>query len=293
MAAQSLAASQSLPEVTFALIGDSWNLPTPRDYAHACELGRQYAGKVVRFLRSTPGAAGANIIGRMASQVDFNRQDDGRGVWIGFFAQLEIVLRDAERYSIAMKQLTGELPPEPAVEPIGAEAGAATDDPLVDVFEAEIGGVKMRAADARELHAFLGVARDFNQWLREQIDRARLVDGRDYLTYEDVVQLPSGAKRRKECTLSLDAAKHIGMMSGTNKGFEVRDYFIACERKLLEGVTMQPKVPETYAAALRELADKVDENRALRAENATLRASRNAVSYTPPRTRNALVQTAR
>ena len=97
--------------------------------------------------------------------------------------------------------------------------------PLVSV--GAIGGASVQTVNARDLHAFLGLARDFNQWMREQIERVRLTEGRDFQSYEDV---GLGPRARKEYALTLDAAKHIAMMSGTDKGFEVREYFIECER---------------------------------------------------------------
>ena len=101
---------------------------------------------------------------------------------------------------------------------------------LIAIHERAV-GAESQSVSARELHAFLGLSRDFNVWITDAIARARLAPGRDYLTYEDVVQLPSGAKYRKECALTIDAAKHIAMMSGTERGFEAREYFIECERR--------------------------------------------------------------
>jgi hypothetical protein len=48
----------------------------------------------------------------------------------------------------------------------------------------------MQTVSARDLHAFLGLARDFNQWMREQIERVRLAEGRDFQSYEDVGLAP-------------------------------------------------------------------------------------------------------
>lgn len=100
---------------------------------------------------------------------------------------------------------------------------------LISVSSSSIGGETVQSADARELYAFLGISRDFNQWMRDQIARARLVDGRDYVSYAQVGNGSAG-RPRKEFTLTIDAAKHISMMSGSEKGFEVRDYFLECER---------------------------------------------------------------
>lgn len=97
--------------------------------------------------------------------------------------------------------------------------------------EGYIGGELVQTVSARDLHTFLGLSRDFNQWMREQIQRVRLKEGRDFQSYEDV---GLGPRARREYTLTVEAAKHIAMMSGADKGFDVRDYFIDCERKVKE-----------------------------------------------------------
>ena len=101
---------------------------------------------------------------------------------------------------------------------------------LIPVQNGNIGGEPVQTVNARELHEFLGVGRDFSSWVKDQIGRARLVEGRDYLLTEKGEQLPSGTKYLKDYHLTIDAAKHVAMMSGSDKGFEVRDYFIECER---------------------------------------------------------------
>lgn len=103
-------------------------------------------------------------------------------------------------------------------------------DQLITITATDMSGETVQTVNARDLHGFLEVGKDFSNWIKAQIERARLVEGRDYLTYEDVAQLPSGAKHRKEYALTLDAGKHVAMMSNTDKGFEVREYFIECER---------------------------------------------------------------
>lgn len=126
-------------------------------------------------------------------------------------------------------------------------------NPMIQIQPRTLGGEAIQTVNARDLHGFLGLARDFNQWMREQIERARLVDGRDFQSYEDV---GLGPRARREYALTLDAAKHIGMMSGTDKGFEVRDYFIECERRAL--APPQHAIPQTLSEALRLAADQAE-----------------------------------
>ena len=64
-----------------------------------------------------------------------------------------------------------------------------------------------------------------------QIKRARLTENKDYVTY---AQKGVGGKFDTiEYHLTLEAGKHISMMSGTDKGNDVRDYFIECEKVAL------------------------------------------------------------
>ncbi|MDT8332980.1 antA/AntB antirepressor family protein [Roseomonas gilardii] len=102
---------------------------------------------------------------------------------------------------------------------------------LVPVMEQVIGGVRVQAADARELYEALGVRKDFTTWIKQQIARLRLKSDHDYLLTQKGEQVPSGVKWVAVYTLTLDAAKHIAMMANTDRGYEVREYFIECERR--------------------------------------------------------------
>lgn len=113
---------------------------------------------------------------------------------------------------------------------------------LIQLQSSRIGNNEVRTVNARELHRFLGVAKDFSDWIKAQLERARLVDGRDYCTQQVYPQkgenlASTGGRPRTDYFLSLDAAKHVGMMAGTDKGFEVRDYFLECERQAVVNFT--------------------------------------------------------
>lgn len=104
---------------------------------------------------------------------------------------------------------------------------------IPEPFSCKIGGEDVNAVNARDLHAALGVGRDFSNWIKDQITRARLVEHRDFEKLAQIgEQCFQGVTSRIDYALSLDAAKHVSMMAGTDKGFEVRDYFIKCEKKL-------------------------------------------------------------
>ena len=105
-----------------------------------------------------------------------------------------------------------------------------------------------RTVNARDVHAQLGIAKDFSDWMKVQLNRGGFEKGVDYTTAENLSTPKKGSSNsRAQATidyhLTVEAAKHIAMMSSTPAGRLVRNYFIECERKLkaqqrLESFTM-------------------------------------------------------
>jgi phage anti-repressor protein len=86
-------------------------------------------------------------------------------------------------------------------------------------------------AMGRDVHEYFGLARDFSDWIQSNLKRARMVENRDYEVSYDHVGNSGGGRPRTEYVLTLDCAKHICMLSETERGFEAREYFIGCERR--------------------------------------------------------------
>jgi phage anti-repressor protein len=126
---------------------------------------------------------------------------------------------------------------------------------IIPIEMGNIGGQAVNTVDARLLHQGLAVGKDFATWVKVQVTRARLTENRDFVKLTQKGELSATGQSRIEYHLTIDAAKHIAMMSGTDKGFEVRDYFIECERQLRGSHDL----PVTYADALRQLANEVEQ----------------------------------
>ncbi len=114
--------------------------------------------------------------------------------------------------------------------------------PLIAVSQVKIGPEPVRAVEGRDLHAALGVKKRFTDWAKQQIARLRLLSDRDYLAEVYPLQGINSGQGRPEARywFALDAAKHIAMMANTERGFEVREYFIECERRLT-GIAPTPR----------------------------------------------------
>ncbi len=115
--------------------------------------------------------------------------------------------------------------------PITAETTTDTGD-LIPVFTTEIGGISQLAVDARELHRFLDVKRDYSTWIKRRIQECGLVENEDYLLTKIGEQLPSGTKYRFDYHLTLEVAKELSMIERNAQGRMVRKYFIECEKQL-------------------------------------------------------------
>lgn len=101
----------------------------------------------------------------------------------------------------------------------------------ITIAQEYIGDDLIQTVNGRQVHAALEVGKDYSSWVKAQIKRARLADGRDFTT---VTQEGVGGKFSSiDYHFTIEGCKHIAMISGTDKGFEVRDYFIDCEKKML------------------------------------------------------------
>lgn len=97
-----------------------------------------------------------------------------------------------------------------------------------------IAGNQIRAVDARELHTFLEVGRDFSTWVKDRIDQGLFVEGKDYVVFPGIGENPLGGRPTKEYGLSISMAKELSMLERNEQGKLARQYFIECEERLIK-----------------------------------------------------------
>ncbi|ATP34809.1 phage antirepressor KilAC domain-containing protein [Ligilactobacillus salivarius] len=87
----------------------------------------------------------------------------------------------------------------------------------------------MQIVSARDLYEVLGVKTRFSQWAKQNFKHFR--ENIDFTSVVTTTLVNNGAKRElQDYALTIEMAKHIAMMSGTDKGYEIRDYFIKVEQ---------------------------------------------------------------
>lgn len=112
---------------------------------------------------------------------------------------------------------------------------------LIPVFAGNIEGKPVQLCNARDLHAFLEVGRDFSNWIKERIAEYGFIEGEDYSP--NLANRSDGkvGKRRTDYHLTLDMAKELAMVERNEKGHQVRRYFIECERRQIEQIQLAEK----------------------------------------------------
>lgn len=105
---------------------------------------------------------------------------------------------------------------------------------LIPTFEGELDNRHQTLCNARDLHAFLEVGREFTSWIKDHIGKYDLQEGCDYAIIElrEPVPHQGGTRLNKkiEYHLGLDVAKELAMASNSERGSEVRHRSIFMEK---------------------------------------------------------------
>lgn len=112
---------------------------------------------------------------------------------------------------------------------------------LVPVFTGILADRTTQLCDARTLHTFMQVKRDFSNWIKGRIRKFGFVANEDYLLAKSGEQVPhQGGIRtveRIDYHLTLDMAKELAMVENNEQGRAARRYFIECERRAIEAMS--------------------------------------------------------
>lgn len=115
----------------------------------------------------------------------------------------------------------------------------------------ELDGNQQPLVDARDLHQFLNVGRDFNTWIKSRIDDYGFAENSDFTCspisgsgknqglnkFSPKLGKTStgffGGHNRIDYHISLDMAKELAMVERNDKGRQARRYFIAMEKQAI------------------------------------------------------------
>ena len=150
---------------------------------------------------------------------------------------------------------------------------------IIKLTAQTIGGEVQQTVNARELHAFLEVGKDFSTWIKDRIEKYGFIEGVDYVKIDspkmgnpcgeefspNLGKNTSRGRPNVEYYISLSMGKELGMVERSDKGREIRQYFIRCEKELKEVQQQMPALPDftNPAIAARAWAEQYEKNQAL------------------------------
>ena len=136
---------------------------------------------------------------------------------------------------------------------------------LIKVTKQTIGSMEINAVDARDLHSFLEVKKQFTDWIYPKINEYGFVENSDFYPSRCIA---SNGREMETYIISIDMAKELAMVSNVPKGKEARKYFIECER-IAKSQNHAYKLPNfnNPVEAARAWADKEEQRQLLEIEN--------------------------
>ncbi|HHF4945229.1 antA/AntB antirepressor family protein [Haemophilus influenzae] len=99
---------------------------------------------------------------------------------------------------------------------------------LIPVFNGLIQNQPVQLCNARELHAFVKSKQEYATWIKNRINEYGFIQDEDYL----VITECTNGRPHKEYHITLDMGKELGMVERNERGRQIRQYFIRCERTL-------------------------------------------------------------
>ena len=142
---------------------------------------------------------------------------------------------------------------------------------LIKIEKNSVGGDLIETVNARELHSFLEVGRDFSTWIKRRIGQYGFEEGVDFCSF---LSESTGNRSSKECDfdspirgnqtsgrggdrrsieyhISLDMAKELAMVENNEQGRKARRYFIECEKRLKQVVNQSVPMLSEYEKDLK------------------------------------------
>ena len=123
---------------------------------------------------------------------------------------------------------------------------------LIKINKTQINSAEVNSVNARELHKALELKSDFSTWTKKELDL--FTENVDYIRLHKKMEANNATMI--EYILTLDTAKHLAMIQRNQKGKEVRDYFIQCEKEFNKPMTVEETLKHN-AMLIEQLHNKV------------------------------------
>ncbi len=133
---------------------------------------------------------------------------------------------------------------------------------LIKVGTVKIGEGEVNAVNARSIYEYLEVKTRYNAWIQRAIDKYNFKENIDFIRSQEVLpkngqNLNQGGRPISKHIITLNMAKQLAMVSNTDKGQEIRNYFIDIEQKY---IAKKQKEINYYKSAKKYIIGNLDIN---------------------------------
>ena len=103
-------------------------------------------------------------------------------------------------------------------------------------------GELKQAVNARELHSYLEVGRDFSTWIKERIFKYDFIENVDFIHVPKSGDGINTGFQPIDYFISIEMGKELCMVENNEQGKTARKYFIECEK---QAKNQQPTLADT------------------------------------------------
>lgn len=125
---------------------------------------------------------------------------------------------------------------------------------LIKVSSMVLNGADVNSVNSRDIYEYLGLAKgQYSRWIKSAVEKYDFIEGEDFVCFDMSVE----GTIARTYFVTIDVAKELCMVSDSNKGKEVRKYFIECEKKLKQPIQMLSR--KELALMVIEQEEKIEE----------------------------------
>jgi len=116
---------------------------------------------------------------------------------------------------------------------------------LIKIEKQVINGAEVNSVNSRHIYTYLEIGRHYADWIKSGIEKYDFKENEDLTLHKFV----NGKTIQIDYLVTLDMAKELCMVSTTDKGKEVRKYFLDLERQLNQPLSYEEIFKQTLLMA--------------------------------------------
>lgn len=121
---------------------------------------------------------------------------------------------------------------------------------LIKISKTTINGSEVNSVNSRDIYEYLEINSQYANWIQRAIEKYDFEENNDF----NIFVKPTN--NQKDYIVTMDMAKELCMVSNTEKGKEVRKYFIEVEKENNKPLTIEQLLQENVKV-IGQLQDKV------------------------------------